>query len=321
MKPFRSTIILLGVLLFLLLVFVFFASDSAEKKRNTSLIEKPLLSDRQLKRIDHVVISPDQGESVTLFKKNDTWFLDDVLVDRDEQEKLYEVLKTLSIGKVVSKSRDNWSKYGLSEETSSVALMSGEETVAIVFLGSVGPDYQSHYVRHEGKDTVHLVKTDLVDFLHYEINRWKNKHLVHMNTNDIRSFTVRVGDDKWTFEKQSRDWKWIVAGTLQDIDPKDAFQTYFDALVSLKADGIEADESKFSIADNAIAFSMDDGREHIISIDVGENESFVRITDQPDLLRFSSDVTTRLRPEFLKKPEVSPEPTEETSLSTEMVSE
>jgi hypothetical protein len=323
MKQFRTTFILLSILLVLLLVVVFFASDTADKKRNESLTDRPVLKERQINQVDQVVFDALNSDPFTLQKSDNVWTINGVRLDQDEQERFLSALKSFPNGKIISKSRSNWDKYGLAEESSSVVTLTSDgNEVSKFYIGSVGPSYQSVYVRRGDDESVYLVNTELDDLLQYDSNRWKNKQLIVADKDDLQSFTVRIGEERWSFEKQTRKWGWMVDGTWTEVEDLESFEMYLDGLLSLKADAIETDATLYTSSDSAVAFVLEGGKEHIVSLDVvDDTQTFVLITDQPDVLKFSSNLNQRLQPEFLKVPEVPLETTDETSPSTQTIVE
>jgi len=303
MKAFRSTSILLGIFVLLLLVVVLFGTDRAEKRRIDTQTSAPVLSERQVRQIDQIVFSPAGAEEVTLMKDEEVWMVNGVLVDKPEQEKLEEALMNMETGKMVSKSMDNWDKYGVTENASSVRFLANEQEISAQYFGSVGPSYQSVYVRRDDDESVYVVNTDLDDFLRYDVNRWKNKDLFSVDQNEIRAVKVRIGEERWQFELQQGEWKWLDGEEGKSVE-SDTIAEYLKTLLSLRAEGIENDQTLFENADNAIALVTASGEEYVVSVDKkDDNQSFIRITGQPDLFRLSNDLSARLRPEFLQSAE------------------
>lgn len=290
MKKFGTTFVLLGIFVLLLTFVFFFGSDAADKKRAQSEIDEPVLSERQINDLDQIIFQSKDGEPVTLSKReNDVWVLNESHVDMDEQENLFELLRNLPRGRIVSRSQDNWGNYNLTDELASkIILMSRDAEVAKFYVGSMGTSTQNVYMRRNEMMSVYLVDTTLNGLLNYDENRWRNKHLFLLDEGDIRSVSVRIGEEKWNFE------------------PDEKSNTYFENLFTVKADGIEADQGKFTSADNAISFSLNDGKEYTVLIDnIADGEALARITGQGDLFHLSSDLSSRIRPDFLKEPETT----------------
>lgn len=299
MKAFRSTSLLLGIFVLLLLVVVLFGTDNAEKRRNESQTSAPVLSEQQVRQVDQIVFSPAGAEEVTLVKDGEVWMVNGVRVDKSEQEKLEQAIANVETGKMVSKTKENWDKYGVTEGASQVRFMAGEQVVSTQYFGSVGPSYQTVYVRREGDESVYVVNTELDDFLRYDLNRWKNKDLFLFSQEDIQGVTLRIGEERWQFQIQSGDWQWLDGDVWTPVEDG-KMDEYMTALLSLRADAIEPDQSLFESADNAIALVSKSGEEYIVSVDKkDEGQVYARITGQPDLFRLPNDLSARLRPEFL----------------------
>jgi hypothetical protein len=183
------------------------------------------------------------------------------------------------------------------------------------YFGNPGPSYTTVYVRRNDQDEVYSVDTDLDEMLQYDMNRWKNKHLFVLNQEKVRSMTVRLGEERFLFEKQDSKWMNQQNEEWKAVEDQESFETYFNNLFSLKALSIEQDESLFVAADNAVSITLDDGTEYVVSIDrIDEQKTYARITHQTGLLQIPDDLSTVLRPSFIKIESVD---VPETSLSTE----
>lgn len=321
MKPFRTTSILFGIFVLLLFIAVFFGSDTAQKKRDESVTKAPLLRASQLDQVDRIVFSPVGNESYELYKSPEGhWMIGAYRVSRSEEERLTTTLKEFPKGDMVSRNKGNWVNYGLTDESASrIVLKNGDQELATLFLGSTGPSYQSVYVRSSLQEDVHLVSTQLGDYLRYDIDRWKNREMFLIDEDEITAFTVRIGEEKWQFQRNGESWEWLENGAWKEVDAPEAMDSYMSNMLAFQAENVEADESLFEAADNAVAIMLEDGKEYVVSIDKKEDSlSFAKATDQPGLFRISSDFSTRLRPDFLMPVE---EPVSEISPSTEIAPE
>src|SRR5690606_2335635 len=140
----------------------------------------------------------------------------------------------------------------------------GDQDIATLFLGSSGPSYQSVYVRSGLQADVHLVSTQVGDYLRYDADRWKNREMFLVEEEEIRAITVRIGEEKWQFQKNGKTWEWQDNETWKEIDAPESMENYLNNMLAFQAENVEADISLFEAADNAVALTLQDGREYIV---------------------------------------------------------
>src|SRR5690606_15491861 len=250
MKPFRTTSILFGIFVVLSLVAVFFGSDTAERRRSESVTNAPLLRASQLEQVDRILFSPAGSESYELHRSaGGHWMIEEYRVSRSEEERLMTALREFPRGDMVSRNKDNWANYGLTDESASrIILKNGDQDIATLFLGSSGPSYQSVYVRSGLQADVHLVSTQVGDYLRYDADRWKNREMFLVEEEEIRAITVRIGEEKWQFQKNGKTWEWQDNETWKEIDAPESMENYLNNMLAFQAENVEADISLFEAA-------------------------------------------------------------------------
>lgn len=309
---FRSTYILLGIFLILFLIVVFFENDGADKKKINERLDRPVFTQSQLDSLDKITfISTPADESAELVPgglsiliEDELWTVEGQPVDAGQQDRLWEMLRKLPAGKVVSKNKANWDKYGLTDDLAKKALLyDGDNLISTLYFGSPGTSYVNVHIRWDDIDEVHLVKTDFAQFFDYDMGRWKNKSLFLVDKENISGMTVRVGEERWVFTADGDDWFQVSDLGTVSISLVDEFDTYLDNILELKGNNIETDMSLFGEADNALALTLRNGDEYVVSIDSTDEDPvryFAMTSAQTDLISISSDYADRFRPDFLK---------------------
>lgn len=299
---FRSTYWLLGFFVILLLVVLFFGTEGADKSRRRANVDAPFLKSSQLENMSSISFASSGAEDLHLERDDESqWTVGSFLVDKRESDQLIEALMELPTGKVVSKNKDNWYKYGLSEgSTSDIILSTDNEEVAQLFVGSRGPSFQTLYVRRDDDDQVYLVKSSLDRFFNYDVARWRDKRVLPLDLDTVVRVSVRVREEKWSFENASGSWI-LVGEDISDTPAEEALiLDYFDDLFGLRAETLEADVSLFGESDNVVFMEMTDGSTFQLGIDKQEEKVYAQLSSQEDLMVLSSDFSARLRPSFLE---------------------
>lgn len=308
MKQFRNTFLLLGLFVLLLLIVVFFTSDGAQQRRDEKAEMKPLLPSSVVDSMTKVIFARQGDELILERSEGGEWKLGNLPVDQDEQKKLLEVIDQLPRGKVVSRAKTNWVRYGLGDDAANtVTLLKGDEQLAKLFIGGSGPTYKQVYLRWDEEDQVRLVETELHLLSSYDLTRWRDKRVVAVDQSDIVAVIARVGEERWSFKLENSKWIQVKeAESAPEIDQQKMTQ-YVKDLLDLKAVSFETDLKKFTKADNALALTLEDGTEVIVSVSKkAEGEFYAQVTGQTELMRLNSDLSARLRPSFLTENTASP---------------
>jgi len=300
---FRSTYILLVLLVVLLGTVLFYASEGADQRRKTNRVEKLVMTESQIEDLTKITLQRAGTELVTLQLSDEKqWLIEESLVDQDEFVQLEASLQLLPLGEVVSKNPANWSKYGVDEASAAViTLYEGEEQIAQYFFGRPGSRSQSLHLRRNDDEKVYVVETDLSRFVSYDVNRWIDKRLFPVVKDDIESISVRIAEERWSYAYQAEQWGQVSDSGTKSLADQSAFQSYLDDLLNVKATALESDLSLFEEADNAVAVVLNDGTEIVVSIDNKDDEGiYAQVSAKEVLFRLSSDLSERLRPSFLE---------------------
>ncbi|MDF2379440.1 MAG: DUF4340 domain-containing protein [Candidatus Gracilibacteria bacterium] len=302
---FRSTYLFAGLFVVLLLFVVFFENEGSDKARKNAKTDKAILSEQQLESLDQVVIKSPEIETVLLTENGTDFTLEDgSVVDRDESSVLLEELIGLSVGTVVSKNKENWQKYGLTDDTQKMLVLSnGEENYLKMYFGNGGNTSTALYARIDGEDEVREVNTQVSRFFAYDAEAWKNKHLVLTDQDDIKELEVRIGEDVWSFSQDSLgSWIWNQDGVTTPIEDVDAVDAYYEGLLAFKATGFAEDGIVVDGAQNFLTFTLSDGMQSVVSIQKTDDDNplyLASVSGQDTVFTLSSDFSVPLRPLFV----------------------
>ncbi len=303
-SPFRSTFLCLGAFVVLLGFVLFFANDSVDKRSKEARLMKPVLSASAFQAVDRFhFLSADQ--QVVFSQADDAWTVGDSQealfpVDPDQLAAVLTSLEGFPRGKAVSHNAENWSDYGILETSDRVQLYSGDQSVLEFQIGSPASSSQSFYSKREGQDAVYQVKSDLSRYVKYDLNFWLNKDVIPFEFDDVDTFTVRLGEEKWSFEGEGSLWVYDDDGKSLELQDEESFQNYLSVFDNLTAATVQRDQVQLDRVDHAVSLVKPDGSELVISIQQDDDQALLQITDIPYLLVYPADITATLRPTFLE---------------------
>jgi hypothetical protein len=306
-SPFKSTFLLFGAFLILLLIVFFYASDGARESSQRNEVEQSYLSLSVIESMDRLEIS-NTTELVSSFSIDDgVWSLEGRSIDKGLQDDVIGELLGIPTGRSVSRNTENWSEYGLDQSFASIVLYQGEEILSTLRFGKQTAGPGGLYMRRDDDEAVYKVATSLQQYQYYDTDQWMSKDLIFGNINELASFTARVGDERWSFEMKDGSWFLKTDTTTTPVENGESVTTYLETLFGLNATGFEHDLSVLTETEQALSLQFNDGSEYIVSVDVQEEgKTYAQVTNGYDLFTLSSDLEAHLRPSFLDL-EQSPE--------------
>ena len=179
------------------------------------------------------VFQKDDQTSVTLTKDNVVWYVNPERkypASKVNITRLFNTLKDIKDGEVVSNNPQNHVKFQLDEAASTRVKFYGksEDLLADVFVGKAGTNYMSpsSYVRKSGSDEVLLVNGFLTGIFSATDESWRERSILDYDPALITSFIIkepgkpeiklaRLASDQWTcLEPKSFMVRQDVAGRM-----------------------------------------------------------------------------------------------------------
>jgi len=203
--------------------------DSLEAIKRVPVFEKASAADS----CKIQVFSQDGKTSVTLTKDKDVWFVNPerkYYASRTNIERIFNTLKDIKVGEVVSNNPQNHVKFQLDEASSTRVKFFGKsgDLLADVLVGKSGMNYMapSTYVRKSGSDEVLLVNGFLTGAFPATEDTWRERSIFDYDPAMITSFIIkepgkqeiklaRLASDQWTcLEPKSFMVRQDVAGRM-----------------------------------------------------------------------------------------------------------
>ena len=300
-KRFRPTFYLAFVFLLLLLFVVFYGNDSVQQKRIQERYSSPFISKELVSKVDTIRLTHTGSDDKVFTLKDGDWYLDSSLLDSTASEDFLNSIEDMPVGSISSRNPDNWESYNVDDENAyRLVLMDSDTELYSFYFGRPGQSSQSIYLRRNSEPEVYLVSSPISQFLYYDTNRWVSKAILPLDTSQISNFTVRVGDQKNSFVQRDAIWSHVTDSGELVLEDSEPLLTYLDNISSLKAQSLDNTQDAFVDSDLALAFTLTDGSEFIVSVDIQDPQSLVKITGSTLLYRFSTNITDTLTPHFVE---------------------
>lgn len=210
--------------IFVILVIIFFFVESPWSKRIRAP-KKINLSDFRISDIAKIDLKSKDKEFI-LVKRNNKWFLqkDTIFlpVDSARIERTLNAFEDIE-GELVGTNSEDFELYQVNEEKGIHVIASDEKgsVLADLFVGKMGPDFSSNYVRANNRNEVIIVEKYLrAEFPMYK-KSWINRKLTNFKGEDVVEFHHKFGDE---FKIIKKDGKYYYEGDTVKLDSMKVIQ-------------------------------------------------------------------------------------------------
>lgn len=108
---------------------------------------------------------------------------------------------------LVSQSAVSHQRLGLDSTAALRLVVAGGAAPALdLFIGGRGPDFEGFYVRRAGENAAYLVRGKFVEASTRSADEWRDRRILAIPLNDIRSVAVRRGAEGFLLERGASGW-------------------------------------------------------------------------------------------------------------------
>jgi len=231
---FKTTAILLGVLI-VLLVFVYFAEfkGKAEKEKATEAKEKLVsLTSGDVQRIN---FKTENGSFA--FKKDDKgeWLVTEpieVKADNEEVNRLAENFSDLKLERIVEAEPKDLTKYEIPKRE--ISLWSkGQEKPVKILIGMENPLDKTFFAKKDDEKRVVLIPSSLKTYLEKKLLDFRQKDIFKFETADIKTIKLKAKLIGWQASEKDKDW--FLQQPVDALASKSKVDSLLSSLSGLKA--------------------------------------------------------------------------------------
>ncbi|MBD3184056.1 DUF4340 domain-containing protein [Candidatus Poribacteria bacterium] len=221
----KKILILLSIFIVLLVITIILERPFGDKESDEETLIFP---DFDADQVVSVEIKTKDKE-VKLNKEGDTWIVataDNYAADAKAVSDMLAKVKELEISLVASKSADKHAQFEVDEENGTQIKLFGPEDklLAHLFVGKMGSDFMSTYVRKANQDRVLLVDGYLKSSFDKGTRGWRNRTIFDFDESQAQRLTLVPEDkDEIAIEAQE-DGSWqilkpeVAPGNKEEID-------------------------------------------------------------------------------------------------------
>jgi hypothetical protein len=189
-------------------------------------------------RIDH------DGETVTLRSSEEGWTANGYAGDEAAIDGFLSTLGEAVVGDLTATNPDNHARMGVTADsayTMTVVTGTGERTLLV---GKSGRRFGTAYVRLPGEDGVYLLDGDLRAQLGRDIDAWRDRTIVAIDTALVTTLVVQQESGGYTVQRSDTAWAFDTGGAVT----ASAVSGILSELAGLMASGFLADSDSIAAA-------------------------------------------------------------------------
>lgn len=148
------------------------------------------------------------NQTYILEKRNNQWVVsskDDVKANQEAVLRVLNKTKELTKDEVASKNPEKKAIFQVDQSGLKVKFYKGETEVANFYVGKVGPDFSSTYIRKEGEDIVYLFKENIIRI--FNQSDWRDLTILSFDKTKVKSLTLVKNEKPFVVEKVEDKWK------------------------------------------------------------------------------------------------------------------
>lgn len=237
------------------------------------------------------------GDTVRLAREDGSrWTVNGHRADSATVARFWNQLGEARVGTVAARNPENHQRLGVTEDGAARILFDGREgETSELLVGEQGPAGRSAYVRFPDQETVHVVHGDLRGAARREVDAWRDRTILRLDTARVQSIELVRDGASDTLRKE--DGGWSVGGTPADSA---AVRGLLGALAQLRASGFAPDTATLEADRRLVAEGSSGDTLGVVELAEGEESTLrIRAEGDPVVYEISSFEGERLFPDPL----------------------
>jgi len=189
------------------------------------------------------------ADTIRLDREGEAWRVNGFRADSGSVARFFQTLEVSSVGDLAATNPANHDRMGVSADSARTLELEVGGSVRTLLFGHQGPSPGTIYARQEGADEVYLVQGALWNHLQRQLDDWRNRRMLALDTTRIAridvtrdgaSFTLVRADTTWTFADGSATRASQVENLLRELGGglvASRFVTDDDSLATLPTGG------------------------------------------------------------------------------------
>lgn len=154
-------------------------------------------------------------DTIRLSKNDQTWRVNGFRADSGSVARFFQAIEGAEVGDLVASNPANHARMGVSADSArTLELQAGGATRSMLF-GKEGPRASTIYARESGADEVYLVDGALWSHLQRQLDDWRNRRMVAVDTSRVTRVEVERDGDGFTLVRADSVWTFADGSPVQ----------------------------------------------------------------------------------------------------------
>jgi len=240
----RTTVILLGIFIILLVFVYFFEGPLSKRDQRKDKEAITLFPDFKKDNATKIEVKSSTQE-VSLEKKEEGWLIsntDGFTADPKLVTTALDTVKNFTRENMASKNPEKQELFEVTRGKGLEVKVSGadENILAHFHIGKIGPDFFSTYLRKEGSEEVLLTDGYVKSTFDKSVENWRDKTIFDFPAETISQLTLKTPEDEIVLKKDEKG-DWQITKPEKCKAKKEMVVNIGTTLASLKATGFAED--------------------------------------------------------------------------------
>lgn len=146
------------------------------------------------------------GDSIELEPQGDSWQVNGFKADSGTVSRFFQALRDTKVGALAASNPANHARMGVSEDSAGTLALEVGGSERTLLLGKPGPRTATVYARLPGEDDVYLLDSSIRSSLTRQLDDWRNRRVLAIDTSKVNRIDVQRDDDSYTLVRGDSTW-------------------------------------------------------------------------------------------------------------------
>jgi hypothetical protein len=296
----KQIVILLGIFVVLFIIWLVFGRESLDQSEPAA----SLFPDFQSTNVAKIELTKEEKTTV-LKRDGDRWLVETSDNYPADEKFVEDILSKVSEFRTDNLISDKPEKQSLFEVDNSGGIEtkyfdSSNNLLAHFFVGKMGTDYRSGYVRQADSNNVYIMDGNLRSMFGKESGEWRDKTIFDFTSGNVTKLNIVSESEKIVLQLNAENNEWKLIEPEEAKGKKDVVERILNTLSSLKANDFsekkELKEYELDEPKSIISAYLNDGASKTLFIGKEENgKYYVKRADQETVfLVYKSTINNQL---------------------------
>lgn len=151
-------------------------------------------------------------DTIRLSRDGNAWTVNGFRADSGSVARFFQTLEEAEAGDLVATNPANHARMGVSADSASTLELRVEGATRALVFGDEGPRPSTLYAREPGADEVYLVEGALGNHLQRQLDDWRDRKMLAIDTSRVARIAVQREEDAFTLVRSDSVWTFADGG-------------------------------------------------------------------------------------------------------------